>query len=729
MKKPVPKSSIKYPTSSIQYPVFSIITMNKILLISIIFIFAGKALFAGEWVTLPKDKNEQKAVIEKKIQEMSFDSDSFIEEERENAHQEIYEKNNKVRKESIDLYDAYINAKFDRDEKEEKHGNIKELFDSEASKYIASEQRIKILIKQKRDQVQEVEKQIVMQQNLLIREPVGEVVTVALYQSGSHDIKRDDYNKVDHIAAEIAIGVLRKRINSTSVLKNDIIKKDSITKYESGIAESIKSSLEHHIDNETHLRISSFRIYPLKSAESGKELQFDNEKYKVAFILQKKDFEQFLTSNNISIPSSFMKRVEERIKQAAETTHDDEQVIEGILKIQGQVISRKENKLQKTINNITLETKNRKIIVEKRDKYKKGLDKALIEFKMFENKLVRAKEEYRNKKSSKHVCYFEEPIGLFNEGIRPIDTAAEVVLGSLEKMLNDRRKSYMNKRVNLEMGDDPYGQKGTADVSAVMYAFKPVYIKGDRDTKIVQVGVIFEVIMRDVVEAEDCMLTVKCNFSDAMVYIDGKQKGIIPTTGPFAIKPGKHIVKVKKDNKYTTYNEIVHLEFDSNNRNIVVNAHLEKVEPKLRWTPNKTLSKDEVKQMLKKHNFFDSRWNKGGDFKNEFVDNGDGTVTDNATGLTWEKAGSPGRMTWKDADSYAKNLVLAGPEKWRLPTIEELASLLEPRKNSDGLYIDSRFSGKQRWCRSADNNTAVSGSAWHVGFDGGYVYWEQHWHQ
>ncbi|MCP4112858.1 MAG: TIR domain-containing protein [Desulfobacteraceae bacterium] len=60
---------------------------------------------------------------------------------------------------------------------------------------------------------------------------------------------------------------------------------------------------------------------------------------------------------------------------------------------------------------------------------------------------------------------------------------------------------------------------------------------------------------------------------------------------------------------------------------------------KLRSEPI-TLSDDDVKTMLKKHNFFDSDWNKSESFKNDLKDNGNGTITDSVTGLMWQKSGS-----------------------------------------------------------------------------------------
>ncbi|UCF85780.1 MAG: hypothetical protein JSV50_09160, partial [Desulfobacteraceae bacterium] len=60
---------------------------------------------------------------------------------------------------------------------------------------------------------------------------------------------------------------------------------------------------------------------------------------------------------------------------------------------------------------------------------------------------------------------------------------------------------------------------------------------------------------------------------------------------------------------------------------------------KLRNTPEKLNNKD-IKTVVKRCNFFDKKLNEKGDFPNNFVDNGDGTVTDRATGLMWEKKGS-----------------------------------------------------------------------------------------
>ncbi|MHA1866475.1 MAG: Lcl C-terminal domain-containing protein [Candidatus Heimdallarchaeaceae archaeon] len=61
---------------------------------------------------------------------------------------------------------------------------------------------------------------------------------------------------------------------------------------------------------------------------------------------------------------------------------------------------------------------------------------------------------------------------------------------------------------------------------------------------------------------------------------------------------------------------------------------------------------------------------------NNFVDNGDGTITDLSTGLMWMKSDSGEAMNWEDALAYSENLDYAGYSDWRLPNAKELQSIV-----------------------------------------------------
>jgi hypothetical protein len=70
---------------------------------------------------------------------------------------------------------------------------------------------------------------------------------------------------------------------------------------------------------------------------------------------------------------------------------------------------------------------------------------------------------------------------------------------------------------------------------------------------------------------------------------------------------------------------------------------------------------------------------------NDFVDNGDGTVTDRATGLMWQKGDSRSAMDWQAALAYSAALELAGHDDWRLPNAKELQSLVDYTRALDAL--------------------------------------------
>ena len=62
---------------------------------------------------------------------------------------------------------------------------------------------------------------------------------------------------------------------------------------------------------------------------------------------------------------------------------------------------------------------------------------------------------------------------------------------------------------------------------------------------------------------------------------------------------------------------------------------------------------------------------------NDFVDNGDGTITDNATGLIWAQNDNGTAMDWEAALAYAEASTDAGYDDWRLPNVKELQSIVD----------------------------------------------------
>ena len=59
----------------------------------------------------------------------------------------------------------------------------------------------------------------------------------------------------------------------------------------------------------------------------------------------------------------------------------------------------------------------------------------------------------------------------------------------------------------------------------------------------------------------------------------------------------------------------------------------------------------------------------------DYVVHKDGTLTDNATGLTWQRSDDNIKRDWKVAVDYCRNLSFAGHDDWRLPNHYELRTI------------------------------------------------------
>ncbi len=111
--------------------------------------------------------------------------------------------------------------------------------------------------------------------------------------------------------------------------------------------------------------------------------------------------------------------------------------------------------------------------------------------------------------------------------------------------------------------------------------------------------------------------------------------------------------------------------------------------------------------------------------RNDFVVPGNGIVYDRATGLLWEKSGSPRFMNYAEAVGYVRSLNrrrLGGFIDWRLPTLAELWTLKKQRRQWTGLYLDPVFGRPTQqwyWCWSADQRSAHAN--WGISFRKGYI--------
>ncbi|MBI5490305.1 MAG: DUF1566 domain-containing protein [Deltaproteobacteria bacterium] len=120
---------------------------------------------------------------------------------------------------------------------------------------------------------------------------------------------------------------------------------------------------------------------------------------------------------------------------------------------------------------------------------------------------------------------------------------------------------------------------------------------------------------------------------------------------------------------------------------------------------------------------------------NDFLDNGDGTITDRATGLMWAQADNGAGVDWEDALAHAETQNAAsflGYGDWRLPSVKELQSIVDYTRSPGatdaalvGPAIDPMFT-----CTPITNEAGAADYPWYwtsttqnpePGTDAGYM--------
>ncbi len=111
-----------------------------------------------------------------------------------------------------------------------------------------------------------------------------------------------------------------------------------------------------------------------------------------------------------------------------------------------------------------------------------------------------------------------------------------------------------------------------------------------------------------------------------------------------------------------------------------------------------------------------------------FLNNGDGTVTDNCTGLMWTQHTQDingdvefdhnDRVTWQVALKFCEDRDLAGKTDWRLPNVVELQSLSSFAKDGAGISASFNLVAPDiYWTSTTDSVNPVQ--AWFVEFSNG----------
>lgn len=127
---------------------------------------------------------------------------------------------------------------------------------------------------------------------------------------------------------------------------------------------------------------------------------------------------------------------------------------------------------------------------------------------------------------------------------------------------------------------------------------------------------------------------------------------------------------------------------------------------------------------------------------NALVDNGDGSISDDATGLIWQQTDSGIGLNWQEALAYCENLEIAGSADWRLPDAKELQSIVDYSRSpsaTNSAALDALFTATPitneagqadyaaYWSSTTHANLQGGGSAAYVNFGRSMGYMNNNW--
>jgi len=136
------------------------------------------------------------------------------------------------------------------------------------------------------------------------------------------------------------------------------------------------------------------------------------------------------------------------------------------------------------------------------------------------------------------------------------------------------------------------------------------------------------------------------------------------------------------------------------------------------------MSEEDVVALVARYDFAEQERNPRGAFPHALVDNGDGlTVSDRATGLMWQRAGTDimSNRSMKREVTRINQEQFAGYSDWRLPSMAEALSLLENEKCANDQYLHCCFSDEQPFIFV--DAVRKPGGQWFVDYKQGRAFW------
>lgn len=102
------------------------------------------------------------------------------------------------------------------------------------------------------------------------------------------------------------------------------------------------------------------------------------------------------------------------------------------------------------------------------------------------------------------------------------------------------------------------------------------------------------------------------------------------------------------------------------------------------------------------------------------VEDDNETVTDHKFGLVWQRADDEEHRNWTSAKQYCSDLVLGGKSNWRLPSVDELPTIVDHSRVNPA--IDPAFQCRSVYYWTGSTYVNNPAHAWYVNFFDGTKY-------
>ncbi len=471
----------------------------------VLILFVGVTCFlesvsAAEWINLSVDDREsvRTAIIREVTKRRSYDSPDAVRRKRAAAEQEVQGLNRSIQEQIDGQRVALKRVKSKRDGWQAEVERLTRTYDKAENLYESTVDRIKRLSDQELALKQEIRAQHVKLKKLLGSEAIGEVVVAVIFHKGWEGPSLSDLEKeASRLAGEAAMGELLTYIESTSLVKDGVLKRDTIIQRVAGRAEAV-DTYKKKIGLGTYLQLCAFRLKPLEEPLKMGPRGEGTDDMRVSVIRDLDALRAFVEQEKRQLPDPALQAGKRLIEQARTTTKREQGNVVGIIRRSTDVIAQKEQDLKRLREEHVKAEGDRNRYQLQVSELRLHLQAAKGKLKAADKKANDVLKKYEAVLDAYRKYKFKRALGAIGRKEQPAKAAIDVILNALDEVRDDARQHYYKSVTRVENGRLDSEQEGRKNVVANIKRFKLVYLEEKEYTDDLEIGMLFETATRPV---------------------------------------------------------------------------------------------------------------------------------------------------------------------------------------------------------------------------------------